>query len=202
MADPVSATIAGIGLASSASGGIMGAIGSSYSGKANKAMYDYQAGIADINRRVAEQDAQYTRIAGEREAEIAGLKGREIVGATKAGFGAGNIDPTRGSAVNVLKSEATVNAANLNMIRANAAKKAYGFEVTAAEDTAQGRLFTMAGDTSMTAGEIGATSSLLGAVGSVSSKWLQGRQQGLWGGSGNNAPSWMGSNDPYMGMTS
>jgi hypothetical protein len=183
MADPVSATLAGIGLASSAAGGIMGAFGSEYSGQANKTMYGYQSGIAAINSQLAKSDAEYARVAGEREAEIAGLKGREIVGATKAGYAAGNIDPTTGSAKGVLTSEAFVNAANQNTIRANAAKRAYGFEVTAAEDTAQSQLYTMAGNTSATAGNIGAVSSLLGGVGSVSSKWLAGQQAGIFGGS-------------------
>ncbi len=182
MADPVSATvIGGIGLVSSAAGGLLGAYGSQYSGSANAAMYNYQAGIAKMNATLARQDADYTRAAGESEAVSAGLKGREIVGATKAGFAAGNIDPTTGSARNTLASEAVVNATNLNMIRANAAKRAFGFEVTAAEDTAQGRLYTMGAETSRVAGGIGAASSLLGGVGSVSSKWLQGQQAGLWG---------------------
>jgi hypothetical protein len=62
------------------------------------------------------------------------------------------------------------------VIRANAAKKAYGFEVGAAEDVAQAGAYTVAGETSVTAGDIGAVSSVLGAAGSVSSKWLQASQ--------------------------
>lgn len=186
MADPVSisavtSVLGGVGMGASALGALTGAEGSLYGGSASKAMYDYQAGIARVNASLAKADAEYERVAGERTAEIAGLKGREIVASTKAGFGAGNIDPTSGSAKGVLTSEAAVNAANLNMIRANTAKKAYGYEVTAAEDTAQAGIYDLAGRTSRTAGDIGAVSSLLGGVGSVSSKWLQGQQAGMWG---------------------
>lgn len=174
MADPV--TLATIGIGSTAAGGITGAIGSLFSGSAQSAMYNYQAGVAQVNAQVAQQNANYATASGEVEAQQAGMRGRAVVGETKVGAGAGNIDISSGSMKNVVASETEVTQQNEGVIRANAAKRAYGFEVGAAEDTAQAGAYKIAAETSQTAGEIGAVSSILGAVGSVSSKWLQAGQ--------------------------
>jgi hypothetical protein len=182
MADPVTAGIGLLGIGLSAAGGIVGAQGAAYTGQAQKAQADYQAAIAGMNAKLAEADARYAEEAGVSEQVVAGLRGREAVGAIKAGFGAGNIDPTKGSARNVITSQEVVNQFNQEMILANAAKRAYGFRVQAAGDTAQGRLYTLAGQTAETAAGYGVTSSLLGAAGSVSSKYLQAKQSGLFSG--------------------
>jgi hypothetical protein len=52
-------------------------------------------------------------------------------------------------------------------------------------DTNQATLDIAAGKNAAAAGDINAVSSILGTAGSVSSKWLQGNQVGLWGVSGN-----------------
>jgi hypothetical protein len=70
---------------------------------------------------------------------------------------------------------------DLTQIRSNAAKTAYDFSTKATMDLNQATLDTMAGANARTAGDINAASSILGTVGSVSSKWLQGKQMGMWG---------------------
>ena len=175
MADPIS-LVAAIGMGASAAGGGVSALGSLFSGQAQKKMYDYQAGVALANAKVAKQDAQYALDSGEVEAQQAGMRGRFQQGATKVGIASGNIDTSTGSGSQVLKSETEVTQENEGVIRANAAKRAYGFEVGAAEDVAQSSAYKVAGETSVTAGDIGAVSSILGAAGSVSSKWLQAGQ--------------------------
>ena len=170
------AILAGVGMGAGALGGITSAIGNLFSGQAQKKMYDYQAGVALANAKVAKQDAQYALDSGEVEAQQAGMRGRFQQGATKVGIASGNIDTSTGSGGKVLASETEVTQENEGVIRANAAKRAYGFEVGAAEDVAQSSADIAAGKTSVTAGDIGATSSILGAAGSVSSKWLQASQ--------------------------
>ena len=170
------AAIAGVGAGAGVLGGLTQAFGSLFSGQAQAAQMQYQAGVAQVNAQVADQNATYATQAGEVEAQQSGMQGRQVVGETKAGFGAGNIDVSTGSGKNVISSETEVTQQNQGIIRANAAKRAYGFEVGAAEDVAQAGAYGVAAQTSQTAGEIGAVSSILGAAGSVSSKWLQASQ--------------------------
>ena len=195
MADPVSLAV--IGMAAGAAGGGVSALGSLFSGQAQKKMYDYQAGVALANAKVAKQDAQYALDSGEVEAQQAGMRGRFQQGATKVGIASGNIDTSTGSGSQVLKSETEVTQENEGVIRANAAKRAYGFEVGAAEDVAQSSADIAAGKTSVTAGDIGATSSILGAVGNVSSKWLQAGQSFGFGDTGGDAGA--GKSGVYSG---
>jgi hypothetical protein len=165
------AVLAGIGMGASALGGIVGAVGSEYSGQAQANMYNYQAGVARVNATIAQQDAKYALAGGEVQAQQAGMRTGQEIGATRAGFGAGNI--SGGSASKVIASEIEVGEQNQGIIRANAAKRAYGFQVQGAEDVAQAGAFDVAAQTSKTAGGINAVSSILGGIGSVSSKWLQ-----------------------------
>jgi hypothetical protein len=174
MADPVS--IAAIGMGTAAAGGATGVIGSLFQGQAQSNMYKYQAGVAQVNAKVANQDAQYATEAGNVEATNSGLRTRAEVGTTRAGMAAGNVDINSGSGARVVSSETAIGQENEATIRANAAKRAYGFEVKAAGDTATAGAMDVAATTSIESGDIGAISSVIGAAGSVSSKWLQAGQ--------------------------
>lgn len=173
MVDPISATaMATVSLGSTAAGGITGAIGSLFGGSAQSNMYKYQAGIAAMNAQIAQQNANYDLAVGEVQAQQSGMKTRAVIGATRAQQGASGLDVNTGTAVQVRASEAELGAEDMALIRSNAAKRAYGDEVTAVQDTAQSELDTYAARNSQTAGVIGAFSSVLGAGGSISSKWV------------------------------
>ena len=170
MADPISA-MAIIGAGASAAGAVTGAIGSEYKGQAESNMYNYQAGVAKINADMATQDSNYALASGEVQAEQSGMRTGQEIGATRAAFGASNITGASKSAV--ITSDIEVGQQQDAIIRANAAKRAYGFQVSSASDTAQAGVDVAAGQNSITAGNIGATSSIIGGVGSVASKWAQ-----------------------------
>lgn len=174
MADPVS--IAAISMGTAAAGGAAGAFGNLFKGEAESNMYNYQAGVARVNATVAAQDATYAREAGEVEAANTGMRTRAEVGSTRAGMAAGNVDINRGSGARVVASETAIGQQNEATVRANAAKRAYGFDVKAAEDVAQAGAYDAAATTSRESGDISAISSIIGAAGSVSSKWLQAGQ--------------------------
>ena len=72
MADP--ASLAAIGIGSTAAGAITSAFGAQYQGAAQANMYQYQAGVARANATLAKQDATYAREAGETEAQEMGMK--------------------------------------------------------------------------------------------------------------------------------
>ena len=183
MADPVSLSLAGVSLATAAGGAGIAAFGAQEAGQAQAGMYGYQAGIATMNQNIAMQNAAYATAAGEVEAQESGMQTRAGVGQTKAIQASSGIDVNSGSTAAVRGSEEEIGAQNQALIRSNAAKRAYGFEVEGAQAEAQTGLYEMAGSQSKTAGGISAISSILGGVSSVSSKWLQGRQSGLFGSS-------------------
>lgn len=170
MADPVT-MMAVIGGGAAAGGAITGAIGSEAKGQSEAQMYNYQAGVAKVNAQIAKQDANYALEVGGVQGQQAGMRERATIGATRAGFGASNV--SGGSKNAVIASEIEVGQQNQGIIAANAAKRAYGYEVGAAGDTATAGALGFAAGNAKTAGNIGAVSSILGGVSSVSSKWLQ-----------------------------
>lgn len=177
MADPVTA----IGLGSTALGGITGAIGSIFGGDAQAAMYRYQAGIAQMNAQIARQNASYEMALGETQAQMEGMKTRAQISQTRASQGAGGLDVNTGTNASVRQSELELGQFDQSMIRSNAARRAYGDEVEAVQDTAQSQLDMYAAKTSQTSGFLGAFTSILGAGGSFSSKWIEAKQAGVPG---------------------
>lgn len=171
MADPFSLTLAAVGAAASAGGAITSAIGSKYSGEAKGRMYEYQAGIAKINEQIEKQNADYARKSGEVVASEVGAKAKQTMGLIKAGQGASGIDVNSGSAVQVRDSQQKKNEFDQTIVRSNAARQAYGFETGALTQQANAGLAGMGAEASRTAGDLGATASIIGGVGSVASKW-------------------------------
>ena len=172
--------IGAIGLGASLAGGILSAFGSYQTGKNQQAMYNYQAQVARINAQIDRQNADWSYHKGDIEAQQYGMKAAQQRGAIRAAQGASNIDVNSGSAVEVQRSQEKLKNIDLGQIRENAAKTAYDWQVKAVMDENQAGLYQYAGENAMQAGKIGAFSSILGSVGSVSSKWLQGNQVGLW----------------------
>jgi hypothetical protein len=180
MAAPINAAVGGIGLISTIFGGVTQAQGAQQQAQAQQGMYNYQAGVARFNAAIALQNADYARQQGERQAEIYGLKAGQELGGIRAAQSATGLDINTGSAVKVLASQRKVANMDMAQIRANAAKTAYDFDVTSMGFEQQANLYKMAGANAAAAGQINVESSILGTVGSVSSKWLQASQMGLF----------------------
>src|SRR5882762_4756549 len=142
MADPVTIA-AGISIGSTVAGSIFGAFGAEEGGAAAAKADQYKAAIAQMNAKIAKQNADYTRSVGEVQAQQSGMKTRAQVGQTVATQGASGFDVNKGSNVAVRQSETEIGQYEQTVIRSNAAKKAYGYEVEAANDTAQSQLDTM-----------------------------------------------------------
>jgi len=173
-------TAAAVGIGSAAAGGIVSGIGSLFQGQAQSAMYNYQAGVAQANATIAKQNATYAEQVGGVEAQESGMRTRAQVGATRAAFGSSNVEG--GSQNRVLASETEIGQQGEGIVRANAAKRAYGFQVGAAEDTAQTGAYKTSAATSITSGDIGAVTSIIGGAGGVSSKWMQASSSGVFNG--------------------
>ena len=160
------------GMAAQVARSIIGAMGSAYQGQAQANMYTYQAGVAQLNTTIEKQNADYARASGEVEAQQSGMKTRFQVGSERAAQGGSGLDVNTGSPLAVRESTQEVGAEDTAIVRSNAARRAYGYEVEAAQSTAQAGLDLMSATTAKTAGNIGAVSSLLGGAGSVASKWM------------------------------
>lgn len=178
MADPL--TLGVIGIGSSLAGGLVSASGAMAKGQADKAMYDYQSGVALLNQKIAKQNAEYAIRAGGTAAYQSGLKTKDVVGQQKAIQGASGVDVGSGSNVTVRADTTKIGQLDQQTIRENYAKKAYGYEVEAEIKGTEAVANRVAGEQAEKAGEMNALSSILGTVGSVSSKWYQGKMSGVF----------------------
>jgi len=180
MADPIS--LAAISIGSSVVGTGLSAAGAASSASAQGQMYGYQAAVARLNQQIALQNADYARDQGEGQAQKYGMGARQQAGQIRAGQGASGLDVNSGSAKSVADSQHIVSRMDMDTIRANAAKTAYNYDVQAAQFGTQGKMYDSASANAKEAGAINVASSIVGGVGSVASKWLQGQTMGLWGG--------------------
>jgi hypothetical protein len=180
----IASTAASVGTTASIGSAITGAVSSLLGGIGQSQMSKYQAGVAEVNRQIASQNADYARKVGETQAQMSGMKTRAQVGETLARQGGMGFDVNRGSAANVRSSEEALGRFDQSVIRANAAKTAYGYQVEAMQYGTQAQMYRAAETPELVAGGMGAFSSLLGGAGSVASKWIQANQYGLVGGGG------------------
>lgn len=187
--------VGAVGMGATLAGGLLSARGAEQSGEATQRMYNYQAEVSRINSQIDQQNREYALNYGEIQATQYGMKARQDAGQIRASQGASNIDVNSGSAVDVQGSQRKIVAMDLTQIRANAAKTAYDFDVKSTMDTNQAALDVMAGENARTAGHTQAMASIIGTVSSVSSQWMRGNQQGLWGGGGGSGGSSHSSGD-------
>ena len=184
MADPI--TLGTIGLAASGASGAAGIFGSLFGGAAKADAYKYQSSMAWQNAAIAKQNQKYALDIGEQQAEKAGIAGAAQAGQIKAAQGASGVDVNSGSAKQVQDSQHLVSQMDMATIREKAAKTAYDFSVQATNYENQAKGYSKAASNARTEGILGAVSSFIGTVGSVSSKWIQGNQLGMWGKGGSN----------------
>lgn len=140
--------------------------GKLYEGFAKSSMYSYQAGVAQMNQKVALENARYSREVGERKAEVSGMQTRAQIGATKARQAASGFSVEGESASDVRESEHMLGQFEQATIRSDAAKAAYGHEIEALNYEAESNMYKTASKTTKIA-------SFIGAASSVSDKWLQ-----------------------------
>jgi hypothetical protein len=181
MADPISLGIAAVGVGATVAGGFVQAQGAQQQAQAQSQAYQYKAGVALLNKKISEQNANWALQSGDISAEERGLAAGQEIASTKVAQAASGLDISGGSAEAVRQSQTAAAAFDQNIIRWDAAKTAYGYEAKGATDAAEATLDQMASAQELEAGKISVASSFLGAASSVSSKWLQGKSTGLWG---------------------
>lgn len=184
MADPVT-IMAGASLATSIVGGGLNALGASKKGEADAKMFRYQSGVALINKQIADQNAAHARATGESQAVVSGMKAKQQMGAIKTVQAASGTDVTSGTNVDVQNSQQEISGYEQNVIRNEAAWKAYGYEVEGAKDVSQAGAYNAAASNAKSGGDLSMWGSILGTTGSVAGKWAQGSNAGMWGNTSN-----------------
>lgn len=180
-------------LAGAVIGGAVGAYGSITSGNAAAAASTYKAGVAQLNKQIADQNANWATEAGGVKGMETGLEAGQKIAQTKVVQSGSGFDVTTGTNQTVRDTQTKAAQFDQNVIAWDASKTSWGFEAKAATDTAQSNLDMMAAGSEKTAGQIGAVSSFLGAASSVASKWTQGNSIGMFGGGGQSGPITLGS---------
>jgi hypothetical protein len=194
MADPVTIGIAVVGAAASFAGSMVSAAGQEYDAGAKANMLNYQKSVAMVNKNIAEQNAAYERYTGEVSAQESGMKTRYEVGVAKATQAGSGLDVNTGSTADVRKSMQEVGYQDEALIRANAARRAYGSEVEAFTKGTDAVMYGAGATTARKMGDIGATASILGGASSVADKWLQASKQ--FGGGSTSNPTSVGPYEP------
>lgn len=188
MADPVTIGMMAVGTGISLFGASQQADAAEQAGEARYQEMMYRAAIAERNTEIAEQNADYEFWVGEHEAQRVGLAGAERLGMIRAAQGASGLDVGFGSNVRVQESQQMVNTHDVATTRANAARRAYGHMIEAESATASGQLARMGATSAREAASNNAASSLLSGASSVSGRWLQASQTGMFGGGGGRNP--------------
>jgi hypothetical protein len=179
MADPISLTVMGL----SAAGGIIGGLGAKEAADATSNMYQYKAGVAQANARIAAANAQYEREVGDVRVQRAGLEGGQVLGTMKVGQAASGLQVGTGSAALTRTSQIAGIQSNEAAIQSDAARKAYGYEVQGMDYTAEAGLDVLSAQNAQTAGQWQEASSFLSGATSVADKWSKFSQAGVGGGS-------------------
>lgn len=178
MVDP--ATMAVTAMVGTAIGGAIGGLGAKESADAAAGAARYKAGVALINKQVSEQNASWAIQAGGAQAETKGLQARQQIGQEKVVQAASGFDVNSGTSEQVRSDMSSVAAYDQNVIRWDASKTAYGYEIKAATDSAEAQLDQFSAQQDETAGTISEIGSFINAGSSVASKWSQGAKQGMF----------------------
>jgi hypothetical protein len=167
--------LAGVGLAGTA----LSAYGSYEQGQAQSASAQYQAQVAANNAKIARQNAVLEIQSGETQATNVGLKTRAVVGQEKATQGASGVNVNKGSAVDVRAGTEETGMLDALTVRSNAARRAYGYQVSATSDTAQSQLLQRQSEQAETAGDIGAFASLISGASTVGGQYMKMKSLGV-----------------------
>lgn len=169
-----------LGIGATILGGQKQVQGIEQQGEAQKAQFQYQAGVADINAQISKQNGDLARVQGEAQAAKYGLAAGQRAGQIKVAQASSGLDINSGSAAQVQKSNQIVTNMDLDTIRSNAVKTAYDYDVNAVGFENQSKLYQMGGDNALAASKISAEASMIGTASSVAGKWLQASQTGLF----------------------
>lgn len=177
--------VAGAMYASMGLSAISAITGAIMQSSAMRAAGDYQASIAATNAKIAGIQEKQALEAGDVEASRQNLKTQATIGAIKAAQGASGTDVASGSSAIVRSGVAGAGAIDELTIRNNAARRAWGFQTEALEDTFKGQFAQLTAKAQSTQSLItGGLQAISGPLGIESTYLRFARYMGGGGGSG------------------
>lgn len=168
--------IAPLAVGAQASGAVLSGVGAYNKSVADKAAYAMQATVADTNAGLADAQARDAIARGQVTEFNSTLKARQLKGQQVASMAASGLDLSTGSPLSVLTDTDVMSASDAAVIRRNALKEAYGFDIQAANYRDNASLLKYRSDME-SPGKAAATSLLTGA-GKVAASWYNTRKAG------------------------
>ncbi|BCB27057.1 phage protein [Sulfurimicrobium lacus] len=150
-------------------GAATSAVGSYYGAKSQVSSMQFQAGMADINTRIAELGAQQELYKGQQQTGTLTMKAGQIKSSQRAAMAANGIDLGEGNAAEVQASTDIMKEVDKNTIEANAVRSAWGYR-TQGVNYQNDALVKRAGADSISPFASAATS-LLGSASGVAGSW-------------------------------
>lgn len=108
-------------------------IGSYYGAESQKSSLNFQAGIADINARMAEQSAQQELQRGEREYQNVRLRTASLKSRQRVSMAANGVDLGVGTAVQIQTGTDIMGEIDAKTVESDAVKRAWGFRTQATQ---------------------------------------------------------------------
>lgn len=108
-------------------------IGGAMQGSAQREAANAEANAAETNAAIATQQAEQARVASNFEEQKVYREMRRALGSQRASFGASNVDPSMGSALDLQAETVAEGAMDAEIVRANAMRQAWGFESEASQ---------------------------------------------------------------------
>ncbi|HLG49081.1 MAG TPA: hypothetical protein VKY24_22745 [Reyranella sp.] len=167
-------TVAMASLAMTAAGTVMSVAGQAQQAGAQAGMANYQAQVARNNQMVAEWNAQRDLQQGRVDEQNQRLKSAALLGAQRAALASQGGDVDSGSPLDLQADTARAGEYDAQTIRNNAALKAYGYRVQAANTGADANLDSYKAADAMASLPYGIGSSLLGGASSIVRGWPSG----------------------------
>ena len=171
MADP--ATLAAIGIGSTAVSTGFKLFGEEQAGEAAQQKARYQQAVALMNAQIEEQNKNYALAKGGVQAQQVGMKWAADIANFRAGRGASGLDVNVGSPTDVVKSMGDLSKLDQATIRSNAAWAAYGHDVRRGQELAEAGMYGAAAQNARTASLLSMGGTAAEGVGSVADKWYK-----------------------------
>ena len=159
---------------------VVGVAGSAMQGIAQSQAANYNAQVARNNQIVANQNASIALQQGQTQEQAKRIQTGEMGSAIVANEAASGVNPNEGSALSVRSSAAETGELDALTIRYNSNLKARNLQYQGAQYGAQAQLYS-----SQAGWDV--ANSILGGASSVSGKWLQYNQMGVFGNQPSNA---------------
>lgn len=106
----------------------------------NQMALDYQALVDKNNAKIEEYKRADAINRGEEAAQDAMRQRADLIGRQRAALAASGVDATQGSAVDVLATTEFYGQQDVNRIQANAAREAWGYDITKKDATESSKL--------------------------------------------------------------